>query len=168
MPNKQQLHVVFCEVNTHHAQYLFTSCYFATCSPVVSGCFPLPSGCFRLLFDSVCCVLDGASCSWLCVNCPSGGFAGFRCGFGCPLIGVSCLVCGPIISGGFWLLLGELVSHRGSFRCLLVCLACLLSCLGCSLGGLVCSFNNPGCFLPGFGWLPLRLLKGCAKQLSVF
>ncbi len=69
-----------------------------------------------------------------------------------------------LFSGGFWLLFGELVSHRDVFGCLLVNLAYLLSCLGCSLGGLMCSFSGPGWFLPGFGWLPLRLLKARAKR----
>ena len=133
----------------------------------MSGCFPLLSGCFRLLFDSACCVLDAASCFWLGLNCPLGGLAGSRCGFDCPrhLFQLLCASFG-FFFGGFWLLLGELVSHRDVFGCLLVGLTHLLGCLGCSLGGLVCSFGGPGWFLPGFGWLPLRLLKMCAKSFE--
>ena len=133
----------------------------------MSGCFPLLSGCFRLLFDSACCVLDAASCFWLGLNCPLGGLAGSRCGFDCPPHWFQ-LLCASfgLFFGGFWLLLGELVSHRGVFGCLLAGLTHLLGCLGCSLGGLVCSFGGPGWFLPGFGWLPLRLLKMCAKSFE--
>ena len=69
-----------------------------------------------------------------------------------------------LFSRGFWLRLGEVVPPRGVFGCLLVGFTYLLNHLGCSLGGLVCFFIDPVWFLPGFGWLPLRVLKVCVKS----
>ena len=71
-----------------------------------------------------------------------------------------------LFSRGFWLRLGEVVPLRGVFGCLLVGFTYLLNHLGCSLGGLVCFFIDPVWFLPGFGWLPLRVLKVCVKSFQ--
>ena len=62
--------------------------------------------------------------------------------------------------------MGEVVPLRGVFGCLLVGFTYLLNHLGCSLGGLVCFFIDPVWFLPGFGWLPLRVLKVCVKSFQ--
>ena len=80
-----------------------------------------------------------------------------------PLVSVA--LCAVVLfSGGFSLLLGGLVPPRGVLGCLLVGIAYLLVRPGCSLGGLVCFFIDSVWILPGFGWLPLRVLKVCAKS----